>query len=313
MTATTVSGGGWRLVERIEARLGERGVLALLLVPALVVLVAAQFWPLVYSAWISLVDWSLSRSPEPRGFVGLDNYARAFGDTVFLGSVGTTVVFALATTTIQMVLGFALACLTLGESGTVRISRTILMLPMVIAPVAVGTIWRMMLSARVGPVNGLLRALGIGGPDWLGDPTLALVSLIVIDAWEWTPFVMIIFVAALSSMPPEPLRAAAVDGASRWQILRLIIIPLLLPVAILVAMFRLVDALLTLDVVFTTTFGGPGFATHTLSFWIYQQGLRYFNISYAAATSWILLIVCMGVAAGFLLWRVRIARWQSGR
>jgi ABC-type sugar transport system permease subunit len=171
----------------------------------------------------------------------------------------------------------------------------------------------MMLSARVGPVNGLLRALGIGGPDWLGDPTLALVSLIVIDAWEWTPFVMIIFVAALSSMPPEPLRAAAVDGASRWQILRLIIIPLLLPVAILVAMFRLVDALLTLDVVFTTTFGGPGFATHTLSFWIYQQGLRYFNISYAAATSWILLIVCMGVAAGFLLWRVRIARWQSGR
>jgi multiple sugar transport system permease protein len=311
--STATARGGWPLIERIEARLGERGVLALLLAPALVVLIAAQFWPLLYSAWISLVDWSLSRSPEPRGFVGLDNYARAFGDSVFLGSIGTTVVFALATTTIQMTLGFGLACLTLGETGTIRISRTILMLPMVIAPVAVGTIWRMMLSARLGPVNGLLRAVGIDGPDWLGDPTLALVSLIVIDAWEWTPFVMIIFVAALSSMPPEPLRAAAVDGASRWQILRLIIIPMLLPVAILVAMFRLVDALLTLDVVFTTTFGGPGFATHTLSFWIYQQGLRYFNISYAAATSWILLIACMAVAAGFLMWRARIARWQSGR
>jgi multiple sugar transport system permease protein len=304
---------GWAFVERIEAGIGERGVLALFLAPALIVLLTAQFYPLAYSAWVSTVDWTLSRSPVPGGFVGLDNYTRAFSDTVFIDSIRITVAFALATTALQMVLGFALAYLTVGEGTTLRLSRTLLLMPMVIAPVAVGTIWRMMLSARVGPVNGFLAGLGIQGPDWLGDPDLALVSLILIDAWEWTPFVMVIYVAALTSLPAEPLRAAAVDGASRWQIFRFIVFPMLLPVTLLIAMFRLIDALLTLDVVFTTTFGGPGFATHTISFWIYQQGLRYFNISYAAATSWILLVACMAVAAGVLAWRARLARWQAAR
>src|SRR5262249_2357326 len=177
----------------------------------------------------------------------------------------------------------------------------------------VGTIWRMLLSARVGPVNKLLAALGIDGPNWLGDPTWAVVSLILIDAWEWLPFVTIIYIAALTSLPREVLKAASVDGASRRQIFVSVIWPMLLPVTVLVAMFRLIDSLLTLDLVFTTTFGGPGFATHTLSFWIYQQGLRYFNISYAAATSWLLLIACMLGAGVFLLWRRRLMRWQVGR
>ncbi len=119
-----------------------------------------------------------------------------------------------------------------------------------------------------------------------------------------------IFAAALSSLPSEVLKAAEVDGATPWQILRMVILPMLAPVGLLVVMFRLLDALLTLDIVFTTTFGGPGFATHTLSFWIYQQGLRYFNISYAAAISWASLIGCMLLVAGLLVWRARISRWQ---
>jgi len=232
-------GAPWRGVERIEARIGERGTLLLFLVPALIVLVAAQFYPLAYSAWVSMVDWTLSRSPVPRGFVGFDNYAKAFSDAVFLGSIRTTIVFALATTALQMILGFLLAYLCVGEAAALRLSRTLLLMPMVIAPVAVGTIWRMMLSARVGPVNALLASLGIAGPDWLGDPDLALVALILIDTWEWTPFVMVIYVAALTSLPAEPLRAAAVDGASRWQIFRFVVFPMLLPVTILIAMFRL--------------------------------------------------------------------------
>jgi ABC-type sugar transport system permease subunit len=295
---------------RIEARLGEAGVLVLFLLPALLVVAFAQFYPLISSAILSFFDWTLSRSPVVGPFIGFDNYTRTLTDPVFSGSLAFTVLFAVSSTAIQLVVGLGLALLTVGERLTMRLTRTLIMLPMVVAPVAVGTIWRMILSARVGPLNQGLAALGIDGPDWLGDPTWASFSLIMIDAWEWTPFVVIILTAALTSLPPEILRAASVDGAGRWTTFRYIVLPMILPVIMLVAMFRLIDGLLTLDLVFTTTGGGPGYATHTLSFWIYQQGLKYFNISYAAAASWLLLLACVAVAVGFLLWRRRIMAWQ---
>ena len=196
------------LLFRLEARLGETGVLLAFLLPALVLLVFAQFYPLVYSAVISFYDWTLSRSPLPGGFVGLANYEKAIADHVFVGSITMTVVFAISSTLLQMSLGLGLALLTVGEGLALKLGRTLLMLPMVVAPVAVGTIWRMLLSARVGPVNQLLASLGIDGPNWLGDPTWAVVSLILIDAWEWLPFVTIIYIAALTSLPGEVLKAA---------------------------------------------------------------------------------------------------------
>jgi multiple sugar transport system permease protein len=288
----------------------EQRILLLFLAPAVLVLVVTQFWPLVYSAHLSLIDWTLARSPKPGPFVGLANYARAFEDPIFLGSVRVTAIYALTATALEVVIGFALALALVGESLAIRLSRTIMILPMVIAPVAVGTMWRMMLSAQAGPVNHVLALIGIDGPDWLGDPGWALVAVIAIDVWEWTPFVMVIYVAALTALPSELLLAARVDGASRWQVLRHVVLPLMLPISALVIMFRLIDAILTLDVIVTTTFGGPGYRTYTLSFWIYQQGLRYFNVSYAAATSWLLLLGCLAVAVGLLLWRRRVTRWQ---
>ena len=171
----------------------------------------------------------------------------------------------------------------------------------------------MILSARVGPLNQALAGIGIDGPNWLGDPTWAAFSLIMIDAWEWTPFVAITLTAALTSLPSDLIRAASVDGAGRWKTFRHIVLPMLMPVIVLVAMFRLIEAFLTLDIVFTTTAGGPGYATHTLSFWIYQQGLKYFNISYAAASSWVMLLLCVAIALGFLAWRRRITSWQVPR
>jgi ABC-type sugar transport system permease subunit len=298
---------------RTEQRLGEVGPLLAFLMPALLILFVAQGYPLWSSLRISFFDWSLARSPMPGPFVGFANYARAMNDGVFVGSILFTVAFALASATLQMLLGLALVLLTVGEGYVLRLARSLLLLPMVVAPVAVGTIWRMMLSARVGVVNTTLAAIGIEGPNWLGDPVWARVSLVLIDAWEWTPFVTVIFAAALASLPAEVLRAATVDGASRWQMFRLVVWPMLLPVALLIAMFRLIDGLLTLDLVFTTTLGGPGFTTHTMSFWIYQEALKYFNISYAAATSWLLLLASMTVAVGLLAWRRRVMVWQAGR
>jgi len=281
----------------------------LFIAPVTIYLVLFYAYPLYRNLDLSFRDYTLrsfiSGSAE---FVGFANYTKAFTDKVFLDAVNVTVVFALVATALEMLIGFLLAYLTIGESVLLQIARTVLIMPMVVAPVAVGTLWRMILSARAGLLNYGLSLVGIAGPDWLGNPNLSLVSLVIIDVWEWSPFVMVIYVAALSSLPIEPFRAAAVDGASRWQIFRHITLPLLLPVTLLTLMFRLIDTLLTLDIVYTTTYGGPGFKTHTLTFWIYQQGLRYFNISYAAATSWILLIACLSIAVVFLILRNRLNR-----
>lgn len=287
----------------------ERLVLFLFMVPALGVLCAAQFYPLVQSAIVSMHDWTLSRSPVMGEFVGFANYRRAATDPLFVGSATFTIALALGSTAMSLAAGLALAVTTTGDDFRLRLSRTLLLLPMVIAPVAIGTMWRMILAARVGTLNQMLERLGLGTPNWLGDPTLAQISLTVIDAWQWTPFVMIVMAAALAGLPQDVLRAARMDGAGRVLVFRKIVFPMVFPVFLLVAMFRLIDALMTLDVVFTTTGGGPGFSTQTLSFWIYQQGLRYFNISYAAAASWLLLAMCMAVALGLLAWRRHAMRW----
>lgn len=298
------------LLTRLERSLGEQRVLFLFLVPALAIVALAQFYPLAHSMVVSLHDWTLARSPTMGAWVGGENYIRVLGDRQFLAAAGFTLLLALCSTALQLVVGLALALLTVGEDYRLRLARTLLMLPMVIAPIAVGTMWRMILAARVGPLNTLLAEVGIDGPNWLGEPAWARLSLILIDAWQWTPFVTIVMSAALATLPADVLRAAKVDGAGRWRTFREIVLPLVMPVLILVAMFRLVDALMTLDIVFTTTGGGPGFATQTLSYWIYQQGLRYFNISYAAAASWVLLAACLGVVGALLWGRHRISRWQ---
>ncbi len=312
--ATTGTALEERLFSRWEVArsyLAENGMLILFLVPAVLILIVTQGYPLAYSAYFSVRDWTLARSPHPGPYIALDNYSRAFHDPQFTDSVKTTLYFALMATFFEILVGFILAYLTVGESFWLQISRTILIMPMVIAPVAVGTMWRMMYSARAGLINYLLSKVGINGPDWLGDPSVTLNSLVIVDVWEWAPFVMVIYAAALTSLPREPFRAATVDGASRWQIFRHITIPLLMPVTFLVLMFRLIDTVMTLDTVVTMTFGGPGFKTNLLSFWIYRQGLRYYNISYAAALSWILLIACLILATMLLIVRQRLTHWQG--
>jgi len=289
----------------------DRLVLFLFLLPSLLLMGAVQFWPLAQSLVVSFHDWTLARSPVMGRWVGLDNYARVLGDGQFLGAFSFTLSLAIGSTVVSLIAGFALALLTVGEDWRLRSVRTLLLLPMVIAPVAVGTVWRMILAARIGPLNAGLDAVGLPQPNWLGDPLLAQITLTLIDAWQWTPFVMIVMAAALASLPAEVIRAARMDGASGPLILRRIVLPMVLPVLLLVAMFRLVDALMTLDIVFTTTGGGPGFSTQTLGYWIYVQGLRYFNISYAAAASWVLLAMCLATAGAFLVWRRRVMRWQD--
>ncbi|RLE13143.1 sugar ABC transporter permease [Candidatus Aerophobetes bacterium] len=278
----------------------ENILFILFLLPAFFFIVIAQFYPLLYSFYISFTKWSLIKW-KPIALVGLSNYQRVLQDSLFKHAFKISLIFACITTPVELVIGFLLAYMITGERKIYKITRTILVIPMTIAPVAVGTIWRMLLNTRAGLINYLLQKIGINGPNWLATPSTAFFSILIVDIWEWTPFAMIIFVAALSSIPVDLFSAAQIDGASRWQILRYITLPLIAPITVLIVLFRFIDSILVIDIIYTTTYGGPGFSTNVITFHIYKQALKYFNITYAAAASWILQIFCLLVAIVLLM------------
>ena len=257
--------------------------------PAFVIVVAVQFYPLAYSAFLSAQEWSLTKSQTPQGFVGLDNFADELADETFRRSVRNSVLITGGALVLEMLLGVLLAYLTMGSSWRMRAVRTLLILPMVIAPVAAGTLWRILLNSRAGLVNHLLSLVGITGPEWLASPDWAIVSVILLDTWQWTPFVLLVAGAAIASIPTDLLEVAAIDGASRLQTFLHVELPLLAPLLLLTLVFRMLESLLSLDAIYSLTFGGPGYSTYTLTFYIYTQGLRNFNFGAAAASSWIFM------------------------
>jgi len=269
--------------------------LVLFLLPTFFILVIAQFYPLLYSIYITFMKWSLVEW-KPIAFVALFNYQQVLQDPSFKYAAKITSLFACIATPVEIIIGFFLAYIVVGKRKILRIARTILVIPMIIAPVAVGIMWRMLLNARAGLINYLLQGIGIAGPNWLATPFTAFLSILIVDIWQWAPFAMIIFIAALSSLSPDLFSAAQIDGASRWQILRYIILPLINPITILVILFRFIDTILVIDIVYTMTQGGPGFSTEVITFHIYKQALKYFNVTYAAAASCILSIFCLLVA-----------------
>jgi len=268
-------------------------VLVALIVPAVAWLVFAQGYPLLYSLVLSFFNWSPGTGLGD--FAGLSNFASILGDERFQGALKLSVLF-LAKVPIELAIGFALALFILGQTAWRRGVRTLLLLPMLIAPIAVGSMWRLLLSSDSGLVNALLGTVGLPTPNWIGEQTTAVVAALWADSWEWIPFSIIIYVAALSGLDQTLLASAEVDGASQWQVLRYVIFPMTLPATLLILVFRSIDAFITIDIVYSLTFGGPGFATETGSLYIFKQGLRYFDISQAAAGSWVMLGMALVIA-----------------
>ena len=269
--------------------------------PAFFIVVAVQFYPLAYSAVLSVQEWSLTKSQQPEGFVGLANFVEELEDETFRRSVRNSVLITGGAVILEMLLGVCLAYLTMGSSWRMRAVRTLLILPMVIAPVAAGTLWRILLNYRAGLVNHLLSLIGLQGPQWLASPDWAIVSVILLDTWQWTPFVLLVAGAAIASIPGDLLEVAAIDGASRWKTFLYIELPLLTPLLLLTLVFRMLESLLSLDSIYSLTFGGPGFSTYTMTFYIYTQGLRNFNFGAAAASSWIFMAFA-SVSIALVFW-----------
>lgn len=267
------------------------------ILPAIIIMMIITAFPFLNALWMSLQNYVISM-PFDRGFVGLKNYVTVMSDVKLWSSVKVTMTFAVLVVLVETVLGtiLALCLLRLGEKRNASGYVSLLIVPMTISPVAVGLIWRMLLHPDLGIVNYLLDVVGIGGRAWLGDPSTALGTLIVVDAWQWTPFMMLIIYAALLGLPKEPYEAAYLDGANWFQAFCQITLPLAKPMLLTAVLFRFVDALKAYDLVYILTGGGPGTATETLSYYIYKLGFTYLDMGKGSAVSFIFLVV-IGVLA----------------
>lgn len=271
----------------------ERALPYLLVAPAVAVLAALSVYPLVYAVRVSLQTGAGERSRW-----SLENFARLGTDRFFLDALGHTLVYALAALTLEFLLGLALAVLLNRELRGRAWFRAGLLVPMMLPPVVAGVVWRLMLNPNFGAVNGTLKALGFGTDSltWTASPRLALASVVAVDVWQWTPFVFLVLLAGLQAIPEEPYEAAALDGASEWQTFRHVTLPLLKPAILIALLLRTMDLLRVFDQIFILTEGGPGFATETVSLYIYRAAFRFGDFGYAAAMSFVLLLVTNAVS-----------------
>lgn len=269
----------------------------LLVLPAVLMVALTALWPLGYAATISVRQWRLSRSPRPGAFVGADNYLQAFNAPDFLFAAGNTLLFVALTVTLTTGLALGLALL-LSRGGWLRRSvQALLILPFAMSPALVGVSWRFLFN----PEFGLFAALAgnvfppLAGMNWLATPALAFAVLVMADVWAWTPFMTLILIGGLASIPRDTVEAAQVDGAHGFAVVRDVVVPQLRPVLAVVLILKTIFALKAFDVIFMLTQGGPGRATQTVVYYAYLNGFKYYDMGYAAAVSWVMVVPMIGL------------------
>ena len=284
----------------------ERRFAFALLGPAVVVLLLTTTAPLVYLVWSSLNRIELAM-PWLSGFAGLGNYAKMGGDPRFWNSLLLTGIYTGATVLLQVVIGLALALLVLQIPRGQALLRIAAILPIVLAPVVVGLFWRtLVLSPDVGLVDLVTRALGLGSHNWLGDPQLALISVIAIHTWQWTPFAFLVLLATLATLPPDVFEAARLDRANAFQRFRHITLPLIRPAVVMVIILRVMTALSAFAAIFAATGGGPGSSTEILNLYAYRTSFTELNLGYGSALAVVLLSITLAVS--YAMFRLRRAR-----
>jgi multiple sugar transport system permease protein len=242
-------------------------------------------YPLGYSLWLSLTNRTITRPVT--GFVGLDQYQALAQNGDYGVAMRNTLLFVVLAVGIELVVGLAIAMALQRQRWARDVTRSFLLTPMFVTPIAVGLTFRFLLNQQLGPVPAALDSLGID-IDFFG-PSLALATIIAIDVWQWTPFMVLLLLAGLESLPRQPFEAARVDGASWWLTLRSVTLPLLRPVIAIAILLRALDAFKVFEYVFATTRGGPGNATDTLQYLIYRTGFGFFRLGEAAAMGFVLV------------------------
>ncbi len=274
----------------------------LLLAPLLIFVAAIAIYPLLFSFYISFFKYRLTDPNQTRTFLGLANYVNAFHDKTVTTAIRNTLIFVAGTVSIEMALGLGLALLLSGEGRGMRMIRAFLIIPMALPSLVVGLVWKSLYNVDFGVIPYYLKQLGFNmGRGPLGELKLAMPAVILIDIWQWTPLVMIIFLAGLKSLPHDPYEAARVDGASRWQSFWHITLPLLKPTILIVLLLRTMQGFKVFDIIYATTGGGPGTATTVLNYHIYTVGMVFFKMGYAAALANILLVIVAILAILYII------------
>jgi multiple sugar transport system permease protein len=292
-------------------RVLDDGVGPLFLMPALLLLLLILVGPFCYMVWTSLTDLSFALPGHDGNFVGFDNFRRLMHDAIFWHSFTLTMTFAAVAVAVEFVLGFALALVFRHQLRRQGIVLTLFLIPMMLAPVAIGLIWKLLLQGDFGMLTHYLRAAGIIDlrTALLSEPGLVLPTIMLIDVWQWTPFVTLVLLAGLLSLPREPYEAAIMDGARPWQIFRDVTLPLLRPIIALVMLLRAIDAFKEFDKVFILTGGGPGLETELLSIYTYRMSFKDWDLGYGAACAFMVYLVVLIMCSVFY----KAVFWTEGR
>lgn len=263
-----------------------------MVVPAILYLLLIGIFPLIFSFGLSFLHWDVA-AQRPMSFAGLANYAELVKDDRFVRTYINTVIFVVGAITLEVIFGLGLALLLNRDLRGQGIFRVLLLLPMMATPVAVGYTWRMLYHVTNGPINHILRLLHLPMGTWLSSGKTALPSIILTDVWQWTPFVFIILLAGLQSLPREPFEAAAVDGASRIQSFFYLTLPMIWPILVIVILLRMVEAIKIFDIIFVMTAGGPGISTESSTMYAKLVSLTQFRLGYGAAIAYVLMILSL--------------------
>jgi multiple sugar transport system permease protein len=281
--------------------------------PAVAYVLFVAVWPVAQGISYSLFDYNLTR-PASRSFVGLRNYIELFADRSARAALVNTFVFTAGAVAIEFAAGLGIAFLLWRDDLFNRVCLALLLVPVTVTPLVAGLVFKALFAADYGMVGYYAASWGLSPPrGFFADPATALATLVLVDAWQWTPLMALILLAGLKALPPDILEAAEVDGATMLQMFRIVIFPLLLPSVFLAVMLRTMDAFRVFDTIFVTTGGGPADATNTLMFHAVKQGLEFFNIGFASAVANVMNICIAGFAIAFIALIRRADVQVSGR
>lgn len=275
------------------------------ILPALVLVAAVIVFPWLFTLWMSTNAWQVGSAPH---FVGLDNYLRLAGDGRFWEAMGHTLSYTALSVLAPLILG-TLAALVFDSKMPIRgVLRGIFVMPMMATPVAVALVWTMMFHPQLGVLNYLLSLAGLPPSQWVYAPGTVIPSLILVEIWLWTPFVMIIVLGGLASLPTEPYEAALIDGASQWQMFWKITYPLVAPFLVVALIMRTIDALKVFETIWVISNGGPGTASEVLNVYLYAQAFAYNQVGTASAVVIVFFAIIVALSL-VLLWARQKAKW----
>jgi multiple sugar transport system permease protein len=283
----------------IQSSFAERNLRILFPLPAIIFVALLMIFPVLYTLFLSFTNWNLT-SGMPLSFNGINSYQRVLTEPRFLHAVGRTFAFTFFAVVIEAFLGVAIALILNRAFVGKSIAKLLLLLPLVATPIAVGIVFNLFYDPTIGLANFVLKSFGLPQGLWVSSAGSVIPSLILVDVWQWTPMITLIVLAGLAGLSEEPVEAARVDGASEWQILRYVTIPMVMPVILTAVILRLIDALKTFDIIFAMTGGGPGYASETLNIMGFKYSFEYFRMGQSSVILVALFLIVFLCSLGIM-------------